>query len=50
LTLAKLQDPFKKSLDTVQKDLKPVYAGLNKYGKALDKVRFPVRATLKRES
>ena len=47
LTLAKLQDPFKKSLDTVQKDLKPVYAGLNKYGKALDKVRFPVRATLK---
>ncbi|KAI5374578.1 hypothetical protein J4E82_006632 [Alternaria postmessia] len=37
LTLAKLQDPFKKSLDTVQKDLKPVYAGLNKYGKALDK-------------
>jgi len=37
-------------LDTVQKDLKPVYAGLNKYGKALDKVRFPVRATLKIES
>ncbi|KAG9188370.1 hypothetical protein G6011_02293 [Alternaria panax] len=37
LTLARLQDPFKKSLDTVQKDLKPVYAGLNKYGKALDK-------------
>jgi hypothetical protein len=40
LTLAKLQDPFKKSLDTVQKDLKPIYAGLNKYGKTLDKVRF----------
>ncbi|CAG5171282.1 uncharacterized protein ALTATR162_LOCUS7302 [Alternaria atra] len=37
LTLAKLQDPFKKSLETAQKDLKPVYAGLNKYGKALDK-------------
>ncbi|KAH3974635.1 hypothetical protein HBH64_137680 [Parastagonospora nodorum] len=37
LTLAKLQDPFKKSLETAQKDLKPVYAGLNKYGKVLDK-------------
>ncbi|EDU47530.1 conserved hypothetical protein [Pyrenophora tritici-repentis Pt-1C-BFP] len=37
LTLAKLQDPFKKSLDVIQKDLKPIYAGLNKYGKALDK-------------
>jgi hypothetical protein len=38
LTLAKLQDPFKKSLDTTQKDLKPIYSGLNKYGKVLDKV------------
>jgi hypothetical protein len=37
LTLAKLQDPFKKTLDTAQKDLKPIYSGLNKYGKALDK-------------
>ncbi|XP_014555475.1 hypothetical protein COCVIDRAFT_27674 [Bipolaris victoriae FI3] len=37
LTLARLQDPFKQSLDTVQKDLKPIYSGLNKYGKALDK-------------
>ena len=40
LTLAKLQDPFKKTLDTAQKDLKPIYSGLNKYGKALDRVRF----------
>lgn len=38
LTLAKLQDPFKKTLETAQKDLKPIYAGLNKYGKALDRV------------
>ncbi|KAI4674007.1 uncharacterized protein J4E88_008474 [Alternaria novae-zelandiae] len=37
VTLAKLQDPFKKSLDAVNKDLKPIYAGLNKYGKTLDK-------------
>jgi hypothetical protein len=39
LTLAKLQDPFKKTLETAQKDLKPIYSGLNKYGKALDKVQ-----------
>lgn len=38
LTLAKLQDPFKKTLETAQKDLKPIYSGLNKYGKALDRV------------
>jgi hypothetical protein len=37
LTLAKLQDPFKKTLDSAQKDLKPIYSGLNKYGKALDR-------------
>ncbi|KAF2032956.1 hypothetical protein EK21DRAFT_98538 [Setomelanomma holmii] len=37
LTLAKLQDPFKKTLETAQKDLKPIYSGLNKYGKVLDK-------------
>lgn len=41
LTLAKLKDPFKQALDNAQKDLKPIYAGLNKYGKALDKARFP---------
>jgi hypothetical protein len=41
LTLAKLQDPFKKTLEAAQKDLKPVYAGLNKYGKVLDKVAPP---------
>jgi hypothetical protein len=39
-TLAKLQDPFKKSLESAQKDLKPIYSGLNKYGKVLDRVRF----------
>ena len=37
LVLAKLQDPFKKTLDAAQKDLKPIYSGLNKYGKALDR-------------
>ncbi|KAF2128055.1 hypothetical protein P153DRAFT_294536 [Dothidotthia symphoricarpi CBS 119687] len=37
LVLAKLQDPFKKTMDAAQKDLKPIYSGLNKYGKALDK-------------
>ncbi|PVI08366.1 hypothetical protein DM02DRAFT_607787 [Periconia macrospinosa] len=37
LTLAKLQDPLKRSLEQAQKDLKPIYSGLNKYGKALDK-------------
>jgi hypothetical protein len=25
-------------MDSAQKDLKPIYSGLNKYGKALDKV------------
>jgi hypothetical protein len=44
LTLAKLQDPFKKALETAQKDLKPVYAGLNKYGKVLDKVALSPHA------
>lgn len=38
LTLAKLKDPFKNTIETAQKDLKPIYSGLNKYGKALDKV------------
>ncbi|KAL1612800.1 hypothetical protein SLS60_001029 [Paraconiothyrium brasiliense] len=37
LTLAKLQDPVKRSLEQAQKDIKPIYSGLNKYGKALDK-------------
>lgn len=39
MTLAKLQDPFKKTMDAAQKDLKPIYSGLNRYGKALDKAR-----------
>lgn len=42
LTLAKLQDPLKKSLEAAQKDIKPIYSGLGKYGKALDKVCFSV--------
>lgn len=37
LTLAKLQDPLKRTLEQAQKDIKPIYSGLNKYGKALDK-------------
>lgn len=39
LTIAKLQDPVKRGLEQAQKDIKPIYSGLNKYGKALDKVR-----------
>ncbi|PSN66910.1 hypothetical protein BS50DRAFT_573697 [Corynespora cassiicola Philippines] len=36
-TLEKLQSPLKKTLDTASKDLKPIYNGLSKYSKALDK-------------
>jgi len=39
VTLARLQDPFKKTLDAAQKDLKPIYVGLGRYGKTLDRVR-----------
>lgn len=38
LTLAKLHDPLKKTMEIAQKDLKPIYSGLNKYSRALDKV------------
>ena len=38
LTLAKLQTPLKGMMEQANKDLKPIYSGLNKYGKALDKV------------
>ncbi|KAF2796130.1 hypothetical protein K505DRAFT_300918 [Melanomma pulvis-pyrius CBS 109.77] len=37
LTLAKLHDPLKKTMEVAQKDLKPIYSGLNKYSRALDK-------------
>ncbi|KAF2114723.1 CTLH/CRA C-terminal to lish motif domain-containing protein [Lophiotrema nucula] len=37
LTLAKLQTPLKGMVEQANKDLKPIYSGLNKYGKALDK-------------
>jgi hypothetical protein len=43
--LSRLQDPLKKSLEAAQKDLKPIYSGLNKYGKVLDKVRLHAQAT-----
>jgi hypothetical protein len=39
MTLAKLQDPLKKTMDLAQKDLLPIYKGLGRYSKALDKVR-----------
>ena len=39
MTLVKLKDPLKKTMDQANKDLKPIYSGLNKYSKALDKVR-----------
>jgi hypothetical protein len=37
--MAKLQNPVKQGFDKVTDDLKRVYAGHNKYGKALDRVR-----------
>ncbi|KAH7138466.1 CTLH/CRA C-terminal to lish motif domain-containing protein [Dendryphion nanum] len=37
ITLAKLQDPFKKSMKKAHDDLNPANKALNKYGKALDK-------------
>lgn len=40
ITLAKLQNPVKQGFDRVTESLKKVYAGHNKYGKALDKVRI----------
>lgn len=42
LTLAKLQNPLKQGFDKVNDDLKKVYQGQSKYGKALDK-HFPVK-------
>lgn len=39
LTLAKLQDPMKKGLQSVTSDIKPIYKTLGMYSKALDKVR-----------
>jgi hypothetical protein len=38
ITLTKLQNPVKNGFDHVTESLKKVYAGYNKYGKALDKV------------
>lgn len=40
ITLAKLQNPVKQSFEQVTEGLKKVYAGHNKYGKALDKVKY----------
>lgn len=39
ITLAKLQNPVKASFDSMNEGLKETHSGLNKYGKALDKVR-----------
>lgn len=38
ITLAKLQNPVKQGFERVTEGLRKVYAGHNKYGKALDKV------------
>lgn len=38
MTIAKLQNPITQSLDKLNDDLKDVYTGLNKYGRALEKV------------
>jgi hypothetical protein len=39
LTLAKLQDSMKRSVEAIEKDIRPIYRTLGKYSKALDKVR-----------
>lgn len=39
ITLTKLQNPVKHGFERVTEDLKKVYSGQNKYGKALDKVQ-----------
>ncbi|KAL1881647.1 hypothetical protein Plec18167_003245 [Paecilomyces lecythidis] len=38
ITLAKLQNPVKASFDSMNEGLKETHSGLNKYGKALDKL------------
>ncbi|KAI9744451.1 MAG: hypothetical protein M1818_001980 [Claussenomyces sp. TS43310] len=43
ITLAKLQNPVKQGFEQVTEDLKKVYSGQSKYGKALDK-NFPAKA------
>jgi hypothetical protein len=40
ITLAKLQNPVKKSFDATNDSLKESHSSLNKYTKALDKVRI----------
>ena len=42
INFAQLQNGMQKSFDNVYKDLRTVNTGLNKYSKALDKVRFIV--------
>lgn len=39
-TLAKLQQSMNAALNKVNDDQKEIYSGLNRYGKALDKVPF----------
>jgi hypothetical protein len=40
-TLAKLQQSMNAALNKVNDDQKEIYSGLNRYGKALDKVLIP---------
>ncbi|EEP81761.1 conserved hypothetical protein [Uncinocarpus reesii 1704] len=42
ITLAKLQNPVKSSFETTNDSLKETYTALNKYGRALDKVRSEI--------
>lgn len=46
LTLAKLQNPIKQGFDKVNDDLKKVYSGQAKYGKALDRDKVRRRHVL----
>lgn len=41
ITMAKLQNPVKSSFDSINDNLKESHSSLNKYSKALDKVRTP---------
>lgn len=41
VSLAKLQNPIKSTFDSINDNLKETHSGLNKFSKALDKVRCP---------
>lgn len=42
ITMAKLQNPIKQGFEQVTEDLKKIYSGQSKYGRALDKVLPPI--------